>query len=410
MSAKRLSPNELMAACRESGKGGNWEPEAIEQWLWMLANGEGPERALAWVKMQSIPNGSASCVNKSGRALTIDDMAKDLALAFNTARKFCYELASEGRIRTHKGRIWYRADVPEKASRSDLNEADQKDPVQGLFPTYLVDFIRSLSSEKRERVTQYVAWRKQLEADALAGARVIGDLVEDTMFRELGCKKKHLPKRRPTQTQFINLSLIAAPDFVQGQLDFEAPLFVQNGKNGSYKPENGSVHGDVSLLSSDTDSDYRGAVSRSVADRQTDLHTSELIHELLLGEWGEKFPGEVVTPKLVRQIRAALKGASLDLFRSRLRQRGSAATGMGFALTLARDVGQRFEQTERVFRSREIERERKEAQAWLDADPRDWEDARETYDTKLAQARATLARLDSELVAHFQPKAKGHHS
>lgn len=63
---------------------------------------------------------------------------------------------------------------------------------------------------------------------------------------------------------------------------------------------------------------------------------------LLIGEYGRRFPGETPSSKLCASIITELQGAPLDLLQAHIRQRMPKATGMGFALSLAKDVGRRW--------------------------------------------------------------------
>src|ERR1019366_3668181 len=175
--ADALSNNDLMAACRESGKGGGWEPEAIEHWRWQMLNGEGKERVLAWVKLHSVARGSPKCIDEAGRPLRVETCAADLGLALKTVLNHCTALVAEGRIRLKKAQLWYRADVPEilpeTAAPVADGTADENSWVHGSFPAYIVDSYWKQPADKRSQIrktwTAVTAWRQQAFLEGLAG-------------------------------------------------------------------------------------------------------------------------------------------------------------------------------------------------------------------------------------------------
>jgi hypothetical protein len=210
-----LNPNALMAACRASGKGGGWEAEAIEQLRWLLANGEGKERLLAWVKLHSVARGWPWCVDESGRALRIASAASDLGWAVSTVERYAATLVAEGRARLKKSQLGYRADVPEAMPETD----DPATLYNHLFPGYLTGFISGLP-EKQQKVirgqqTAFNVWKADVVAEAVAVARDYVSRVERTMVRSWGASKIVLPKRRPAESRWLQLSLLAEPEFVQ---------------------------------------------------------------------------------------------------------------------------------------------------------------------------------------------------
>lgn len=220
----RLSNNDLMAACRESGKGGGWEAEAIEHWRWQLANGEGKERVLAWIKLHSVARGQPRCVDEAGRPLRIESCAADLGLAMHTIQNHCTALASEGRIRLKKTQIWYRADVPEKlptsAAPTDADGICGKSCVHGNFPAYVVDFYEKQPAEKRIELDTalgaLIDWRKQAFLEGLAGLRHEISRVEVNTLTSLGLPKIVLPKTAAQNPRWFQPMLLDEPSFVQG--------------------------------------------------------------------------------------------------------------------------------------------------------------------------------------------------
>lgn len=301
-----MKASELMKAC--GSKSGKFEPESIEQWRWSLANGDGPERALAWVRLKSVANGSPCCVGDDGRPLTIDSMAADLGWSLSTAKNVSYALAEQGRIRTSKGRLFYRADVPQGVSNRSGDE-EGKNSVHSFFPTYLLDLIRGLPSDRRDMFealsVEYHAWRPKLFADALAAARAIDERVQDSILLQVGVKRKKLPKRRPVESKFVQVSLFAAPDFVQSANGDLAALSVQTANGGSYTPENGSVQSGASLFTPDPDQDSRGVPAAAIVPAPVERAAAapaDVVNRC--AELGLSIPGERFAQKLLARFSA----------------------------------------------------------------------------------------------------------
>lgn len=217
----RLSNNDLMAACRESGKGGGWEAEAIEQWRWQLANGEGKERVLAWIKLHSIARGSPKCIDEAARPLRVESCAADLGLALQTVLDHCTRLVAEGRMRLKKAHLYYRADVPEKlpeAVPEADSDADENSFVHKNFPAYVVDFYEKLPAENRAAIgpalRQLIAWKPQALAEGVAGLRHEISRVESNTLSALGLPKIVLPKKAAQEPVWFQPMLLGEPDFV----------------------------------------------------------------------------------------------------------------------------------------------------------------------------------------------------
>jgi len=389
-----MKPTELMKAC--GSKSGSWEPESRDHWLWLLRNGEGPERALAWVKLKSIGNNSPCAIDEAGRALTIDSMAADLGWSMQTAKNVCSLLVEEGRIRTQKGRLWYRADVPESNAGS-VDGEDEKYSVHGIFPSYLLDFIKSLPPEKKAVVDAYVEWRPKFFAEGLAALRAIDERVQDTTLAQVGCKeKKHLPKRRQ-DLQWVQLELATEPNFVHGTGHVQGPKSVQNGNGTSHKVAAASVqngvHTSASLLPSapTLDSTKRHATSSSQLHADSALVALRLqldddAARRLLDRTREV--ERSITPRELVHL-AIAKLSQID------RRQVKNPVGLLLAALPKAATGGTLAAARKAA-AEEIEKERRAAQTWLDADPRDWADAIPVLEKSQADARATLARLASE--------------
>lgn len=219
--AGSLTPAALMGLCRESGKPGGWEAEAIEHWRWQLTNGEGKERVLAWVKLHSIARGRPQCVDEAGRPLRVESCAADLGLALQTVLDHCTRLVAEGRIRLKKAQLFYRADVPEnlpEAVPEAGSEEDENSFVHKNFPAYVVDFYEKLPEKKRATIgpalRQLVAWKPQALAEGLAGLRHEISRIESNTLAALGLPKIVLPKKAAQKPVWFQPILLGEPDFV----------------------------------------------------------------------------------------------------------------------------------------------------------------------------------------------------
>jgi hypothetical protein len=261
---KRYDNQQIMKACGSTS--GRYDPESPEQTLYVLRNGEGEEKALAWVKTKTVfMSRSPYCVNEQGKVLWFDSMAAENGWSLKTAQNYGYRLNAQGRIRLKGKQIWYRADVPQSAPQSKDSDqpsesADRRfDFVHGQISPYAVEFIKSLPGQKqvsaRSTMEAFLRWRRKFFAEGEASLRAIAEQVEDNTYLTIGLPKKRLPKRRPANTEYVQMSLKLVPDFVQSHNGNGTHESVQTAESTSYKPENRSVQTSVSLLSSDTDSD-----------------------------------------------------------------------------------------------------------------------------------------------------------
>jgi hypothetical protein len=253
-----MTNKELMIACGSAS--GSYDPESPDQTRWTLQNGEGEEKALAWVKMTSLHRRSPFCVNEAGQVVWLDSMAADNGWTLRTAENYAYKLNSQGRIRLKGKRIWYRADATvDSNGRINGEETDsvQSHNVRPLFafPSYVVEHIERLPEEQREAAARkyatYMEWDRAGLANTVAAWRAISAPFEDNILREIGMEKKRLPKRRSQETGVIQLQLLEIPAFVQTN----GHASVYNGENGHVQSENRERTNRASLLSSDSDSD-----------------------------------------------------------------------------------------------------------------------------------------------------------
>ena len=225
-------------------KTGRYDIEPPDQYLYNLYNGETALiKFQAWVKSKTTAYGHMMpyCIDEHGKTLHIENAASDLGWKKQTARNVLNAARKAGIVSTDdQRRIWQSADVP-SAHPSCPKPKSQPNPVRSSFSSYLTDFIENLPQEKRSaakgKIDSCEKWRKNFIADGMAMLRSIADGIEDTTYREIGIPKKRLPKRRPIESKYIQLSLLSPPDFVQSYSGDS----VQSQESTSYKPENGSV-------------------------------------------------------------------------------------------------------------------------------------------------------------------------
>jgi hypothetical protein len=239
---------QLMLAA--GSKKGDYDPEAPDQWKWVLRHGESAtEVAMAWIKSKTTAfhHDSPYCVDDQGKPLYIPHMATDLGWREQTARNILTVLESQGRARFNGSvhaakakRIWYCADVPQAHQEMGEQKGNENNSVQSYLPAYVADFIEKLPAEKRPAALAKweanVEWRREFTADGMAELRAIADRVEDTTLLEIGLPKKRLPKREKPEAavkpRWVQIKLFQEPNFVQSCV----AEFVQNGNSTSYKP------------------------------------------------------------------------------------------------------------------------------------------------------------------------------
>ncbi len=373
------------ALMRQAGSTtGRYDPESPDQWRYVLENGAPAERALAWVKSKSIAGSrSPYCVGENRKPLYIGSLAADLGMAHQTAKNLIATLVKQGRVRLdeQKKRIWYRADVPVAQPENEIKNAGPLKFVQSTWPPYVVEFIRGLPEsdqlEFESRTKAFCDWREDRFAELMGSWRGIVERVEDSMLQSWGTAKKRLRPdgknrravRREADTPQIELALVAVPEFVQSTTR-ELIEFVQNGKNGSHKPESAMVQTGVSLLPSDTDTDK--AVSRSGVETTVqeqvraprDLPTLEkvraareseleLITKTLVDQLGDRLH-DTPPVKLIRQIHAALHGAPPENLFLRVQQRRGAIRSYWMCLNIAVDVRKAWQAAERKRQQAEL--------------------------------------------------------
>ena len=337
----KIRPSDLM---REAGSaGGQFHPESPAQWEWEVANLNGPQQALAWVKLASMGLNSVVCVNAAGERVRAEHLAADLGWTIKTAKNVLALLAADGRIRILRGSaIAYRADVPRKRRI----EGEGKSRVHGQLLTSMEREI--LAGRPKEDQERYYAdedllvnYENQVQSDAIQSARdqirsVRGDVFEAHGFE----RKAELAPNANLRTIELKV-FVPPPRFSFGNTRVHGLP--------AYKPESGLYEGEeqgemraASLLGFSSSLESTSTVSQSVESRPTFNEATGGIRTLLLAEYGDRFPAELPSPKLCVDVHRALNGAPLNLLTQAIRQSMKRATGMGFARALAATVAERW--------------------------------------------------------------------
>lgn len=278
---KRDKNKELMLAA--GSKTGAYDIEAPDQWRWVMTHAQNPlERAMAWVKSKTTAfrHESPFCVDDTGRPVYVRHLAADMGWKEQTARNVLVELQAQGRAQVKGKRIWYCADVPQANQEPTelLEQPEGEEPelidrrtrgeqinsVQRYFGVYVADFISEQSEKKQiQSLTALENWRRrkrEIFADVMAAARMQTDPIEDTILEKIGIPKKRLPKRRPAEVKWVQLSLLPESNPVQSMdlprtdsagdfVDARAVLTQQQQQQKSPQPStvpvpsNGSLNG-----------------------------------------------------------------------------------------------------------------------------------------------------------------------
>jgi hypothetical protein len=363
MRRKRYDNKELMTLA--GSKTGAYDPEDPSQWRFVLEHGAPNDQTVAWVKSKTTHmSRSPFCVSERGTALWIQHLAADMGWKQQTARNVLNAVEKEGRIRLdheHK-RIWYVAGFEVQPAADSPKAKTDSNSVQSYVGPQVYEFIKSLPAEERKiREKQALtckAWEEAMLADLMRSGRGIAERVKDTMFAGWGAKKKRIKKRAPQTPQMFQLKLMAAPEFVQSYDPEVAAELVQSmeptlhgAKNGSHKPPAAAA----SLLSSDTDTDLKRSVGRSVVesspeqDRPTDPipfpsnlkpedARVESIERLVTDKLGHLH--DIPQRSLSLQVIGDMKGAPLEHLRAYLTPaRIRKATSLGILRDYAQAVG-----------------------------------------------------------------------
>jgi hypothetical protein len=227
-------------------------------------------RILAWVLWRTIdkdPQGEHGPVKKSRTyyahdergQLDVKQVAADLAMELSNARDALKRAAEKGLIHVKSdGKICPHGNAPNPVRQ---RAADICTNIEGEIADICTDiknealrlyFQQLPDSERAQRVGEYkrvLAYRKKLEADAIAAARDAGQGVEDEYLKSIGfasaetAKKRGRPREERGQSA-VQLTVVSIPD-ISVQIHS-----VQNLKADPYRSEIKSAQKSASLFSS----------------------------------------------------------------------------------------------------------------------------------------------------------------
>lgn len=380
--ARKKVPNqsEVSALMAEMGSLKGFDPMPPDQYLYFLGKKEPPlQRLLAMVRACTVQRGrrSAHCVDERGKDLRLADLEKLLDMEHGNFKRVMREAIERGLIRvgraepgsgqnSHNSRHPHRIYLCGSVAESNGYEGGEE---KGGVCT---DPLRFLSITQKE---VYAGWRKdqqerfyaefdsavnyklQVEREAIALARHIGDRALDQVFASHALPKTRLATA-PPESKLLQLTLVSQLD---GSVQTRSVPTLASGPVLTAIRE--SVPSAASFMPLESREARPQPVSQSTAkteERPTDRHAAALDFEapaaapdyterlaslkaLLIDEYGRRFPGETPSTKLCVQINSALADAPLDLLQTHMRQRSKSATGMGFAIRLAEDVGRRWQ-------------------------------------------------------------------
>ena len=181
-------------------------------------------RAIAWLWSKTIRPGRGHSRSPYARdergALRHTHAAADLGWSVSNTRTTFEKLAAQGRIRIEpNGKIWLCGDVPEP--RRTKSEAEKKELctyfLEPRFAQYLQGLDEKERSQRETEFQQLQKYKRKLAAEALAGARSLGEELEQAWQREIGYTPKAETRGRPKLSRpspMLQLSLIAPPQFV----------------------------------------------------------------------------------------------------------------------------------------------------------------------------------------------------
>lgn len=363
----------LSEFARRLGSTKGVDPIPPDQYLYFLGKKEPPlQRLLALVRACTIQRGrwSEYCVDEKGKPLRLADLERLLEMEHGNFKRTLREAVSRGLIRVGPGeasqnRSGHNSRHPERVylcgtvkESIGYEQGEEKGGVCTDSSSHLSPMQRKiLAGWPQERKDRFYAefvpavkYKKQLEAEAIAQARHIGDRALDQVFSAHSLPKIRLATQ-PPQPQLIQLTLSGGSSSMSTQLDgsVQTPSVQTRADESVPTEKRGSVLTSASLLSSDNY--QRTSVGRLVESNlptnrtpssEPKTEAGERIRRILLTEYGKRFPGSHPDDEFCSKIHDSLKGAPLENLVSEIHRRMKAATGMGFALTLAKDVGRRW--------------------------------------------------------------------
>jgi hypothetical protein len=374
----------------DMGSTKGFDPMPPDQYLYFLGKKEPPlQRLLALARASTIQRGRrvAYCVDEQGKEMRPADLERALQMEHGNFNRALREAVGRGLIRIGRGgpgdnRAAHNSRHPQRvylcgsvAESTGYEEGEEKarvctDPSFFLSPTQrkvVAGWPKTQQDRFYAEFQPAVKYKQQLEREAIALARHIGDRALDQVFAAHALPKNRLATEPPTSS-LLQLTLIAGA--LSQQNGSVQTRSVQTRASGSVPTtERGSVPNSASLLPTEKTEARPASVSQSlskVTEGPTDRHSEPAdygarhaaLKTLLIEEYGRRFPGETPSSRLCGSILTALDGAPIEWLRAHIRQRMQSATGMGFAVSLASDVGRRWIEEEEARAKAEAASER----------------------------------------------------
>lgn len=396
----------------DMGSTKGFDPMPPDQYLYFLGKKEPPlQRLLALVRSSTIQRGrrSAYCVDERGKEMRPADLERALEMEHGNFNRALREAVGRGLIRIGRaedgnGRSAHNSRHPQRVylcgsveESKGYEEGEEKggvctDPLRFLSPSQRKVYAGWQKEQQQRFYAEFdsaVNYKLQVEREAIALARHIGDRALDQVFAAHALPKNRLATEPPT-SQLLQLTLVAGGI---SQQDGSVQTRSVPTRAGESVPtaKRESVPSAASLLPSEKIEGAFESVGQSLpkaAEGRTDRPAESLdygakaaaLKTLLIDEYGRRFPGETPSSRLCASILAALEGAPLELLQIQIRQRMKSSTSMGFALKLGEDVAQRWREDAAAREKSEAQRRDDDANALV---------------YMCEQARAVLADADS---------------
>jgi hypothetical protein len=342
------TPNEqskFSKLMKAMGSSDGFDPIPPAQYLCFLHKDAPPlQRLLAWVRSKTIRKGhwSAYCVDESGNELHLKDLGKALDWDKANVHRTWGDAETKGLVRREGAKLCLCGSV----LPSQLTDSKEALSVQTTFSPDLRRQIAKLSKAERVKFeTQYKlfeAFKKPLEAQAMAEARRIEERLEDTILSTYGLRKSRpirtIDEKKP---QLLHMELKETPNFVQTTATKDCTDYVSEVVQGDFSAVQGSAGRPIiSVFTPDTDSHAAAAIKATelpAPDRSDENGLLLLLSELtarnltIAESYGER---------IVRELHGAPIEAFLAVLNRRMKH-GSIGTGV--LTKIAGDARREFE-------------------------------------------------------------------
>ena len=272
--ARKRGPgqSEVAGLMVEMGSTKGFDPMPPDQYLYFLGKKEPPlQRLLALVRASTIQRGrrSAYCVDERGKELRLADLEKLLGMEHGNFKRVMREATERGLIRVgrtepgegrsahnsrHPNRIYLCGSVEESKG---YEEGEEKrgvctDPLSFLSPTQRKVYAGWRKEQQERFYAEFdsaVKYKLQVEREAIALARHIGDRALDQVFATHALPKTRLATA-PPESKLLQLTLVSAGFHAQnGSVQTRSVPTPANGSALTAKRE--SVPNGASLLPSE---------------------------------------------------------------------------------------------------------------------------------------------------------------